>query len=81
MTLSRLAVPIPDDVAVDLQNAEEEVMASLEWCWNAQRVGLVLNGSDKEMQALHIAQWRTITDVQSTSLESLASWLTGGPTA
>ena len=81
LSLSRLALPIPDDVGIDLQNAEEEVMASPEWCWDAQRVGLVLNGTDKELHALHIAQWRIIADVQSTSLESLATWLTGGPTA
>ena len=79
--LSSLAshqIPPPDDVGCDIQDSDDVVIASLEWCWAEQRIGLLLNGAEKERAALKKAEWRVVTGVEHESLEQLVSWLSRG---
>lgn len=79
-SLANRDLPPPDDVGGEIQH-DEEVIALLEWSWSEQRVGLLLTDSDPELKALQKLGWHVITDVESASLDSLATWLKEGTTA
>jgi DEAD/DEAH box helicase domain-containing protein len=64
----------PPEIGVDIQAADGEVVASLEWAWRAQKIGYGELDTNEVSVLEHIG-WRTVNNIEQDSLNELIQLL------